>query len=551
MRRARRWFVAALLVVAGLVALVTAAWAVDTNRAEGKVSRNVSLAGRDVSGLDKSALAAVVTEVARAYSEESIEVQAAGGGGFTMTPAEIGLAIDEEATISAVLDAGRTGSALGQIVGWIGSFASERHAKVAVTVDAAAVRKVVAERDEGRTPPTEPTVKSEKGELVAVEGEPGRGIDPASVLQALPDATARRPIRLEIERGPVPPRFDVVDAERLVEAGEKATNEDLAVVVDGQAAEVAADMLRSWLKGIVTDQGLRLGVDTLRATKELGELLPDAGQKAVDTSFTVVDNVPRIVPGTPGTACCAPDAGAQVDTAIQARLAGRTPAEPLALPLRRRDPDFTVEEAQQLGIREPVATFTTNHAPNQPRVTNIHRIADLVRGQVIHPGTTFSINDFVGKRTEENGFVVDHVIEDGRFAEAVGGGISQFATTTFNAAFFAGLEFPEYQSHSLYISRYPYGREATLSYPHPDLKIRNPSPYGVLIWPTYTGRSITVTLYSTKWVEVTQTAQTQEPRGPCTRVRTERTRKSLADGTTKVDSVRALYRPEEGVNCPS
>ena len=39
--------------------------------------------------------------------------------------------------------------------------------------------------------------------------------------------------------------------------------------------------------------------------------------------------------------------------------------------------------------------------------------------------------------------------------------VSQFATTLFNAAFFAGLDFGEYQSHSLYIARYPYGREAT------------------------------------------------------------------------------------------
>ncbi len=198
-----------------------------------------------------------------------------------------------------------------------------------------------------------------------------------------------------------------------------------------------------------------------------------------------------------------------------------------------------------------MGTFTTSHKPNEPRVTNIHRIADLVRGRVIGPGQTFSVNNVVGRRTVDKGFVVDKVIEDGKFEEEVGGGISQFATTAFNAAFFAGLEFEEYQSHSIYITRYPYGREATLSYPRPDLKIRNPSPHGVLVWPTYTGTSITVTLYSTKWVEASQTGQATEPKPPCTRVRTQRTRRFLADGATKVDHVVALYRPGEGVNCPS
>ena len=71
----------------------------------------------------------------------------------------------------------------------------------------------------------------------------------------------------------------------------------------------------------------------------------------------------------------------------------------------------------------------------------------------------------------------------------------------------------------------------------------------MLIWPTYTSRSVTVTLYSTRWVDVVQSNQTTEARGPCTRVRTERTRTVVADGTKKVDTVAALYRPAEGVKC--
>jgi vancomycin resistance protein YoaR len=158
------------------------------------------------------------------------------------------------------------------------------------------------------------------------------------------------------------------------------------------------------------------------------------------------------------------------------------------------------------------------------------------------------VNEFVGERTVAKGFVNAPVIYRGEYSEDVGGGVSQFATTLFNAAFYAGLEFDEYQSHSIYISRYPYGIEATLSYPHPDLKIVNPSPYGVMIWPTYTGSSITVTLYSTHWADVRVGAQTQAPQGNCTRVTTQRAR-TFADGHTDVDEVYATYRPGEGVDC--
>ena len=549
MRGSRRLFVYALAVVAGLAAVVMAAWAVDVRASDGEVLRNVALAGRDVSGMTRAEVAAVVSGVAGAYAGAPIEVDA-GGGRFSLAAADIGLTVDQAATVEAVLALGRDGNPAGRVRDWLASFVRPRKAPVEVRADEAAVHRVVAAADVGRTPPTEPSVRPVEGGLEVVKGAPGLGVDPAAVIDALPDAARGGiPIKVRVRRGPVPPRVPMAEARRLAAVAEEVTRAPLAVTVDGHQGTVAASKVRSWLRSAPVDAGLRIAVDQDRAAAEVGEVLADVGTPPVDASFTVVDGVPQIVPGRPGTACCGVDAGARIEQAFQARMAGGPPIEPVDLPVRPVEPDFTVEEATALGIKEQVGTFTTNHPANQPRVANIHRIADLVRGQVIRPGTTFSVNEFVGERTVEKGFVVDHVIEDGVFTDAVGGGISQFATTTFNAAFFAGLEFPEYQSHSLYIARYPYGREATLSYPKPDLRIRNPSPYGVLIWPTYTGRSITVTLYSTRWVDVAQTNQTREQRGPCTRVRTERTRTFLADGTTKVDNVNALYRPAEGVKC--
>ncbi len=52
-----------------------------------------------------------------------------------------------------------------------------------------------------------------------------------------------------------------------------------------------------------------------------------------------------------------------------------------------------------------MATFTTQHPAGQPRVANIHRIADTVKGSVIRPGSSFSINGTVGERTAAKGYV--------------------------------------------------------------------------------------------------------------------------------------------------
>ena len=110
------------------------------------------------------------------------------------------------------------------------------------------------------------------------------------------------------------------------------------------------------------------------------------------------------------------------------------------------------------------------------------------------------------------------------------------------------MDFETYQSHSIYISRYPYGREATMSYPAPDLAIRNNSPYGMLLWTSYSGTSITVQVYSTEYFDVEQTAQSKRRSGSCTHVNTFRSR-TTPDGEVLNDSVFANYRPREGVDC--
>jgi vancomycin resistance protein YoaR len=120
-----------------------------------------------------------------------------------------------------------------------------------------------------------------------------------------------------------------------------------------------------------------------------------------------------------------------------------------------------------------VGQFTTHYQCCQARVTNIKRAAEILDGRRIRPGATFSLNGALGERTTGRGFVPAPMIVGGSFVDSVGGGISQVATTLYNAAFFAGLGFVEHTPHSIYISRYPMGREATISWGGPELIFRN------------------------------------------------------------------------------
>ncbi len=151
--------------------------------------------------------------------------------------------------------------------------------------------------------------------------------------------------------------------------------------------------------------------------------------------------------------------------------------------------------ARKLGITRQVSSFTTYHAPGEARVHNIHLAADVLNNTVVEPGQTFSLNDKLGPRTPEKGYVKAPILVSDGFGEDYGGGISQLTTTLYNAVFFGGYADVDHSPHHFYISRYPMGREATINYPSVDLKFRNDTSHGVLIRTYYSDTSITVAFY--------------------------------------------------------
>jgi vancomycin resistance protein YoaR len=107
------------------------------------------------------------------------------------------------------------------------------------------------------------------------------------------------------------------------------------------------------------------------------------------------------------------------------------------------------------------------------------------------------MNQATGQRTAAKGYRTAHIIRNGELVDGLGGGVCQAGTTMFNAVFFAGLPVPERRNHSLHISHYPMGRDATLNWPGTDLKFRNDSPYGIYLTGRATPSALTFTLWST------------------------------------------------------
>ncbi len=533
MTRRRLALLAALATPLVLFGLLTAAWAIDRAASDGQVMRNVHLAGTAVGGHDEDDLRSTVEALATDLADVAVVLDAEAFQ-IETTADEIGLGVDVDATVRAAMAAGRSDPGPWSPLRWVGSLFGHRDVSLRLTVDRSKVVADVTSREgDRRTLPKEPRIEATAKGLELVPGAPGVAIDLSAVAEALPRTAASTDDRIDVDspRVETPPTVDDRTVADLVDKANATTAEEVTLTFGDQEVAIDGTKFRPGFSLVNDTDGTRLALDHDHVAKVIDGARPNP-YNATGVTFEIVDGAPVPRAGHDAVICCADTAPAAVATAL---LAGETK---VAVEPRTITAAEGLAQAGLLGVKEVVGEFTTRHAAGQPRVKNIHRISDMTRGVLIHPGSTWSVNEHVGRRTADKGFVNAPVIEQGKFTDDIGGGVSQYATTLFNAAFFAGLDIPEHKAHSIYISRYPFAREATLAYPSIDLKIHNNTPYAVMLWPTYTNTSITVQLWSTRHAIGVQESVT--PASGCGSIKLVRKR-TFVDGTVDHQTYRANY----------
>ncbi|MYJ29402.1 MAG: hypothetical protein F4072_05410 [Acidimicrobiaceae bacterium] len=539
-RYSRLWQVMVGLAVA-LAALIVG-WQVYESGQDSEIREGAVVAGVDIGGLEPEEAVTALEPVVQEVAETTVELQFLDQT-ITVTAADLGISVDAERTLA---EADNPPPPVVRPAAWLYDLFASRDVDLAVTTDLGTLANTV----DPYTDPETPRIELVDGAWRPVLSTDVPVPDMELLAQRLEEAVLRNvggTVVVEVPVGGMEPAdpIAVALATALAEKANSITAGGVSLQLKGtdETFSIGELALRQFIVLVGEQHKTYVTLDgSLRDT--LASLFVGIGEEGIPATFGL-DEAGNVViaDGSPGFKCCH-------ETALATLLTGMVEGhEVIALPAAPAPHPRGREWAESLGITDLVAEFTTPFAPGQDRIINIARISELTRGVVIEPGQRFSGYGHVVPRTVANGFVPAAMILDGVFVDSVGGGISQYATTLFNAAFFAGLDFIDYQSHSIYLSRYPYGREATVSYPAPDLVIENNTPYGVMLWPTTGDSSITVRLYSTPWVLAEQTNQWSQPRGTsCTRVVTERTRTWPEDGRSETDTVRALYRPE-GLNC--
>ncbi|WP_188197135.1 VanW family protein [Nonomuraea sp. SYSU D8015] len=484
--RSRRVLIPAAVVV--LVAVL--AYGVPAIALAGKVPPGTRVDGVDISGLSPEAARTRLEGELGKRSAQRLTLVAAGER-KRVTPAELGLGFDARATVEAAMAGAVTPAGIAR------SLFGSRQIPPAVTVDEQRLTAGLTSLAKGvDTKPVEGGIRYRGLEPRPVLPKPGRTLDVDSAASAVRAAFAAARTSVELDVRETPPTLTAAVVRRAAATTARtAIASPLTLTSGGKEATVSKEQLAAGLRFVADGKG------GLRPSFNAGKIAPDVAKALVitppkDASFKIVKGKPQVIPSRAGRGADMKALGPAVSQAVA------TGSRRVELPATQRQPRVTTAQAKKLGVKERVSSYTTHHPCCAPRVTNIHRIADIVDGYVVKPGETFSLNGVVGKRDRARGFVEAPMILNNRFVNDVGGGVSQFATTMFNAVFFGGFQDVQHRAHQFYISRYPAGRESTVSYPQPDFRWRNDSPYGVLIKTSYTGTSITVQFWSTKRYDI-------------------------------------------------
>lgn len=491
-------------IVGGLALLGGGAYVAGYFMAGDNTPKNASVNGVNIGGLKHDeAVAKLTKELGPSYTAP-ITLEA-DGKKVAIKPADAGMTLDADATVRKA-GAGKS---------WQPShiwnvLRGGTELKPVVTTDEAKLKNAIAKAAptfaaEGKNA----TIKLDGIKVVTTPSSPAKKLDetPAASLVAnawtkqttvaAPLVTTEPEITTdEVEKVKKDYADPAVSGPITVKAGQQTFPVDVSTIAaattfttkDGTVS-ASTNMDKIWAE----------------AQKSINALDMDRGKNA---TFGFKDGKPIIIPSVDGVGIEKANFVKAVQPAITKTGAART----VNVPVTKKPASLSTAEAQKLGVKEVTGEFTTEFPYAEYRNVNLSRVAQTINGKLVKPGETFSMNDTLGPRTTANGYVDGYVIQGSRLVKETGGGVSQSATTLYNAIFFAGLQDVEHHPHTLYFPRYPAGREATLYYGHLDLKFKNNTDYGVVIQASVKKAapggqgSMTIKIWSTKtWDKVTST----------------------------------------------
>ena len=492
-RAQRRLFwqrAAVVATVAGLAAIVLGlAFAGSPSR----IANGVRIAGVDVGGKTPHQARSILERRAEALASVPVTFRV-GDRSWELQPRHLGIQVDWGAAVDAVR---RQGNGFGPLRGLRRldlRFFGADVAPPTQVYDAALAAKLDEIAAAVDVPPREASIVLHGLRPQIVPSRTGHALDrhaaEATIVRALA-SLQREPVGLPIQLDQ--PKINAGDL-RVVQAEVRtALSARIHLTLGATRWSLRPPRIARILE-LPADGRRDLRIGGAGASSWFAALARRVDRRPVDADWAIQKSGIRVIPDQPGFVLDVPRSAKAV---LRAALVTEPDLRNANLTVERTSAKRTTAEAKAMDINGLVASYETFYGGDPNRIHNVQLVSHLIDKHVIAPGETFSFNGATGARTEDKGFRQAPVIINGELKTGLGGGVCQVSTTTFNAAYEAGLPIVSRTNHALYISHYPQGRDATVNYPDTDLKFTNDTGHWLLLRTWVGSSSLTVALYGT------------------------------------------------------
>ncbi len=480
-------FIAVVLVLAALVGV----WALGAGM-EHRIIPGVWVWDVAVGGMEPEA-ARPYLETGLGLRHPNIVLVGPEGQRWAFSPADLGMAVDTEATLARAFAPGRAeemtqawreridilleGRRLSPVLTWNPQPAHVRLSAIAAEIDRAAVDAGVTLRG---------------AELRLDAGGLGRRVEVTETLELLlPALHALEPIERALVITELPPRVTDEAASQALGTAEAILSRPLQLLVsdpregDPGPWTLSPEVMAGMLRIRVAEEQILVALDEAALADTLGPLAMALYREPQNAAFEFDPDTMTLSPIRPSVVGREVDVAASIER-INTRL--QTGEHFVPLVTRETLPELLdTVSAEDLGIREVIAvgeSYFTGSSSARDR--NIRLGASKFDGVLIAPGETFSFNEHLGEVSPDAGYDQSFVIIGNRTVQGVGGGICQVSTTAFRAAFYAGYPIVERWPHAYRVGFYELGGfgpgfDATIYSPIVDFRFVNDTEHYLLI----------------------------------------------------------------------
>ncbi|WP_062069609.1 VanW family protein [Demequina sediminicola] len=485
-RRGKGWIVGI-----AAIALLGVAYVGGAALLSNTVPRGTTALGVDIGGMSTGQAVGAVNEAADELVAQDLVISA--GEATAQVPAgDAGLGVDAQSTVEATTGfTWRLDRMWSHIVG-----GGDLDVVTTVEDDAlsAAIDGVARELD---SEPADATVEIVGTVAVAEPGSTGIEVDADATAEIVVD---QWPDSLDVEADAVVIEPAVTDgtAELFArEVTDVALAGPVTLVSDAGEVAVSAEDLAENASVESSGGALELVINGEPLAAQIVSAQPELETEPKDAKVSF-DSSQKIqaTAGVDGQSVDADNLGeALVEASFSASRSGE-------LPVVTTEPAVRSEDLGVEDLKEVVASFDTPLTNEYVRTQNLITAAADVQGTTLLPGDQFNLAQTLAPITVEEGYAEAHVIVDGILTNGMGGGLSQMATTSYNAAYFAGFELLQHRPHSVWFERYPAGRESTLWGETINVVFENNTPYAAVMNSYVSNGRLYVEVWSTPHFEV-------------------------------------------------